>query len=62
MNYLQKRFLRLEEEKIKNGSATNWRYFNRLKSLLTETPSVHFEEILFDNTGNLDDRKYYGKA
>lgn len=62
MNYLQKRFLRLEEEKIKTGNPTNWRYFNRLKSLLTETPSVHFEEILFDNTGNLDDRKYYGKA
>lgn len=58
INYLEKLFYRLEEQKIKTGGTTNWRYFNRVKSLLTESPSVHFEEILFDNTGNLEDYIY----
>lgn len=58
INYIEKLFYRLEEQKIKTGGTTNWRYFNRVKSLLTESPSVHFEEILFDNTGNLEDDIY----
>lgn len=58
INYLDKLFYRLEEEKIKTGGTTNWRYFNRVKSLLTKSPSVHFEEILFDNTGNFEDNIY----
>ncbi|KAH8410809.1 hypothetical protein KR222_010453 [Zaprionus bogoriensis] len=41
---------RLEEQKVKEGGLTTWRYFHRVKSFLAETPAVHFEEILFDNT------------
>ncbi|XP_030569819.1 uncharacterized protein LOC115769242 [Drosophila novamexicana] len=41
---------RLEMKKIKSGKPTNWRYFKRVQALLVGTPSVDFEEIIFDNT------------
>ncbi|XP_064545245.1 uncharacterized protein vers [Drosophila montana] len=41
---------RLEMKKIKAGKPTNWRYFKRVQALLVGTPSVDFEEIIFDNT------------
>ncbi|EDV97526.1 uncharacterized protein LOC6558362 isoform X2 [Drosophila grimshawi] len=41
---------RLEAQKIKSGTATNWRYFKRVQLLLIGTPSVDFEEIIFENT------------
>lgn len=42
---------RMEAEKIKMGKGTHWRYYNRVKSLLTG-PLPDFEQILIDNTGN----------
>lgn len=43
---------RVEMQKVKAGNSTNWQYFKRVQSLLIGTPSVDFEEIIFDNTGN----------
>ncbi|XP_034481601.1 uncharacterized protein LOC117787240 [Drosophila innubila] len=42
---------RTEAEKIKLGKRTNWRYYKRVKSLLTEPlpSSSDFEEILIDS-------------
>ncbi|KAM8708955.1 hypothetical protein ACLKA7_015857 [Drosophila subpalustris] len=40
---------RTEADKIKMGKGTHWRYYNRVKALLTG-PLPDFEEILIDNT------------
>ncbi|KAL7732346.1 hypothetical protein ACLKA6_004331 [Drosophila palustris] len=40
---------RTEAEKIKMGKGTHWRYYNRVRALLTG-PLPDFEEILIDNT------------
>ncbi|XP_032587710.1 uncharacterized protein LOC6583084 [Drosophila mojavensis] len=49
MDNMSRKF-RLEMQKVKAGNPTNWQYFKRVQSLLIGTPSVDFEEIIFDNT------------